>query len=101
MTMQALKLSTGDDGIVVLAMDLPGRSTNVVCEALLRGIAEATARLADGAVKGLVLTCAKADFCTGGSVSVDQPSSGRPFCCASASTATWKCSSPRRSRAGS
>ncbi len=66
--MQALTLTTGDDGIVVAAMNLPGRSTNVVCEALLRGIAEATERLADGAVKGLVLTSAKADFCTGGDI---------------------------------
>ncbi|MBK6472211.1 MAG: enoyl-CoA hydratase/isomerase family protein [Betaproteobacteria bacterium] len=66
--MQALTFTTGDDGIVVAAMDLPGRSTNVVCEALLRGIAEATERLADVAVKGLVLTSAKADFCTGGDI---------------------------------
>ncbi|MDO9075077.1 MAG: 3-hydroxyacyl-CoA dehydrogenase NAD-binding domain-containing protein [Rubrivivax sp.] len=66
--MQALKLTLGDDGILVAAMDLPGRSTNVVCEALLRGIVEATERLADAAVKGLVLTSAKADFCTGGDI---------------------------------
>ena len=66
--MQALKLTLGDDGILVAAMDLPGRSTNVVCEALLRGIAEASERLADAAVKGLVLTSAKADFCTGGDI---------------------------------
>ena len=66
--MQALTFTTGDDGVVVAAMDLPGRSTNVVCEALLRGIAEATERLADVAVKGLVLTSAKADFCTGGDI---------------------------------
>ncbi len=66
--MQALKLTLGDDGILVAAMDLHGRSTNVVCEALLRGIAEATARLAEVSVKGLVLTSAKADFCTGGDI---------------------------------
>jgi 3-hydroxyacyl-CoA dehydrogenase / enoyl-CoA hydratase / 3-hydroxybutyryl-CoA epimerase len=66
--MHALKLTLGDDGVLVAAMDLPGRSTNVICEALLRGIAEATQRLADGAVKGLVLTSAKADFCTGGDI---------------------------------
>jgi 3-hydroxyacyl-CoA dehydrogenase / enoyl-CoA hydratase / 3-hydroxybutyryl-CoA epimerase len=66
--MPALTLTHGDDGIVVASMDLPGRSTNVVCEALLRGIDEATRTLADDAVKGLVLTSAKADFCTGGDI---------------------------------
>ena len=64
----AITLSLRDDGVLVAVMDLPGRSTNVVCEALLLGLAEATERLADGAVKGLVLTSAKADFCTGGDI---------------------------------
>ena len=39
---------------------------NVVGDELMLGIAEAVARLADPAVKGLVLTSAKADFCAGG-----------------------------------
>jgi len=57
--MQALKFRLGDDGILVAAMDLPGRSTNVVCEALLRGIADphpamqaAWEALLDGALAG-------------------------------------------------
>ncbi|MBA4176428.1 MAG: 3-hydroxyacyl-CoA dehydrogenase [Leptothrix sp. (in: Bacteria)] len=66
--MKAVTLTTGDDGIVVAAMDLPGRTTNVVDEALMRGIAEATEQLADVSVKGLVLTSARADFCTGGDI---------------------------------
>jgi 3-hydroxyacyl-CoA dehydrogenase / enoyl-CoA hydratase / 3-hydroxybutyryl-CoA epimerase len=66
--MQALTFTQGDDGVLVAAMDLPGRSTNVVCEALLRGFAEATERMADSAVRGLVLTSTKADFCTGGDI---------------------------------
>jgi 3-hydroxyacyl-CoA dehydrogenase/enoyl-CoA hydratase/3-hydroxybutyryl-CoA epimerase len=66
--MQAMKFTQGDDGVLVAAMDLPGRSTNVVCEALLQGFVEATERLADAAVKGLVLTSTKADFCTGGDI---------------------------------
>ncbi len=66
--MQALKLTLGDDGVLVAAMDLPGRSTNLVCEPLMRGIADAAERLADASAKGLVLTSAKADFCTGGDI---------------------------------
>ncbi|GAB4036608.1 MAG: 3-hydroxyacyl-CoA dehydrogenase NAD-binding domain-containing protein [Rubrivivax sp.] len=64
---KAVTLELGDDGILVATMDLPGRSMNVVGDALMAGIAEAAERLAtDPAVKGLVLTSAKADFCAGG-----------------------------------
>ncbi len=62
----AVKLTLGDDGILVAAMDVPGRPMNVVTAELMAGIAAATARLADPAAKGLVLTSAKADFCAGG-----------------------------------
>ena len=62
----AIHLSVGDDGILVAAMDLPGRPMNVVGEALMQGLAAAVERLTDPAVKGMVLTSAKADFCAGG-----------------------------------
>jgi len=62
----AIELTLGDDGILVATMDLPGRPMNVVGDELMAGIAEAVERLADPAVKGLVLTSAKADFCAGG-----------------------------------
>ncbi|MDE2274996.1 MAG: enoyl-CoA hydratase/isomerase family protein [Burkholderiales bacterium] len=64
--MSAVQLTLGDDGIVVAAMDLPGRPMNVVGDELMAGIAEAVQKLADPAVKGLVLSSAKADFCAGG-----------------------------------
>ncbi len=64
--MSAINLNVGDDGILVATMDLPGRPMNVVGDVLMEGIAAAVARLADPAVKGLVLTSAKADFCAGG-----------------------------------
>ena len=64
--MSAVELSLGNDGILVAAMDLPGRPMNVVGEALMAGIAAAVERLAEPAVKGLILTSAKADFCVGG-----------------------------------
>ena len=62
----AINLSVGSDGILVATMDLPGRPMNVVGDVLMEGIAAAVAKLAEPAVKGLVLTSAKADFCAGG-----------------------------------
>ena len=62
----AVNLTLGDDGILVATMDLPGRPMNVVGDVLMEGIAAAVARLAEPAVKGLILTSAKADFCAGG-----------------------------------
>jgi 3-hydroxyacyl-CoA dehydrogenase/enoyl-CoA hydratase/3-hydroxybutyryl-CoA epimerase len=66
--MNAVNLELGDDGILVATMDLPGRPMNVVGDALMDGIAQAVERLADPAVKGLILTSAKADFCAGGDI---------------------------------
>jgi 3-hydroxyacyl-CoA dehydrogenase/enoyl-CoA hydratase/3-hydroxybutyryl-CoA epimerase len=62
----AVSLQLGDDGVLVARMDLSGRAMNVVGDALMQGIEQALERLADPAVKGLVLTSAKADFCAGG-----------------------------------
>ena len=56
--MSAVQLHVGDDGILVATMDLPGRPMNVVGDELMLGIAQAVERLADPAVKGLVLTSA-------------------------------------------
>ncbi len=66
--MSAVQLQLGDDGIVVATMDLPGRPMNVVGDALMEGIAALVQQLADPAVKGAVLTSAKADFCAGGDI---------------------------------
>ena len=62
----AVNLTLGDDGILVATMDLPGRPMNVVGDTLMAGIAAAVDRLADPAVKGLILRSNKADFCAGG-----------------------------------
>ena len=64
----AIKLEPGDEGILVATMDLPGRAMNVVNDELMLGIAQAAGKLADPAVKGMVLTSAKADFCAGGDI---------------------------------
>ena len=63
---EAVTLQLGEDGVLLAVMDLPGRPMNVVGDALMQGIARAVDRLADPAVKGLVLTSGKADFCAGG-----------------------------------
>ncbi len=62
----AVNLSLGDDGILVATMDLPGRPMNVVGDVLMAGISAAVDKLAGPAVKGLILTSGKADFCAGG-----------------------------------
>ena len=64
----AVKLTLGDDGILVAAMDLPGRPMNVVADSLMAGIEAAVERLAEADVKGLILTSDKADFCAGGDI---------------------------------
>ena len=64
----AVNLALGDDGILVASMDLPGRPMNVVGVELMLGLAAAVEKLADPAVKGLVLTSAKSDFCAGGDI---------------------------------
>jgi 3-hydroxyacyl-CoA dehydrogenase / enoyl-CoA hydratase / 3-hydroxybutyryl-CoA epimerase len=62
----AVNLTLGDDGILVATMNLPGRPMNVVGDVLMDGIAKAVEKLADPAVKGLILTSGKTDFCAGG-----------------------------------
>jgi 3-hydroxyacyl-CoA dehydrogenase/enoyl-CoA hydratase/3-hydroxybutyryl-CoA epimerase len=62
----AVNLTLGEDGILVATMNLPGRPMNVVGDDLMDGIAKAVEELADPAVKGLILTSGKADFCAGG-----------------------------------
>ncbi len=64
----AMTLNLGGDGIIVATMDLPGRPMNLVGEELMQGLAAAVEKLAAPAVKGLVLTSAKADFCAGGDI---------------------------------
>jgi 3-hydroxyacyl-CoA dehydrogenase / enoyl-CoA hydratase / 3-hydroxybutyryl-CoA epimerase len=64
----AITLTVGDDGILVATMNLAHRPMNVVGDELMQGIASALEKLADPAVKGLVLTSGKADFCAGGDI---------------------------------
>ncbi len=64
--MNAITLEVGSDAVLVASMNLPGRPMNVVGDVLMQGIAQALDKLADPAVKGMILTSTKADFCAGG-----------------------------------
>ena len=65
----AITMDVGADGIAVATMDLPGRPMNVVNDELMTALAHVVERVeSDDAVKGLVLTSGKADFCAGGDI---------------------------------
>ncbi len=69
MNTDAITLQIGADGIAVATMDLPGRPMNVVNDELMTALAHVVERVeSDDAVKGLVLTSGKADFCAGGDI---------------------------------
>jgi 3-hydroxyacyl-CoA dehydrogenase / enoyl-CoA hydratase / 3-hydroxybutyryl-CoA epimerase len=61
----AVTTELGSDGILVATMNLPGRPMNVLADALVLGLSTLPAKLAAPAVKGLILTSGKADFCAG------------------------------------
>jgi 3-hydroxyacyl-CoA dehydrogenase / enoyl-CoA hydratase / 3-hydroxybutyryl-CoA epimerase len=65
----AITLDVGPDGIAVATMNLANRPMNVVNDELMVPLAAIAERLAsDAALKGLVLTSGKADFCAGGDI---------------------------------
>ncbi len=65
----ALQVTVGADGVAVAVMDLPGRSMNVLNDALAEPLAELIERVAtDETIRGLVLTSGKKDFLAGADV---------------------------------
>lgn len=59
-------MKTDADGVAIITWDVPGKSMNVLSIAALEQlIAHVEAALADDAVKGIVITSAKADFAGG------------------------------------
>ena len=67
--MTGLTFDCGDDGIAILTIDIPGKTMNLATPELGRALAEAVARVAgDPAIKGAVVTSAKADFMAGGDI---------------------------------
>ena len=65
--MTGLTFDCGDDGIAILTIDIPGKKMNLATPELGLALSEAVARVAgDPAIKGAVVTSAKADFMAGG-----------------------------------
>jgi 3-hydroxyacyl-CoA dehydrogenase/enoyl-CoA hydratase/3-hydroxybutyryl-CoA epimerase len=67
--MTGLTFDCGDDGIAILTIDIPGKKMNLATPELGLALAKAVARVAaDPAIKGAVVTSAKADFMAGGDI---------------------------------
>jgi len=57
------------DGVAIITLDVAGKPTNVVTDALREALGEAVERIAaDAAIKGAVITSAKNDFMAGGDI---------------------------------
>ena len=64
--MQNLKLETNADGFAILTLDAAGQTMNVVNDAFLADMEEATAKIAaDDSIKGVILTSGKPAFMAG------------------------------------
>ena len=58
-----------DQGIVVLSMDMPGRSQNVINEDLLNAFKGASERLfSEDSLSGIIITSSKKDFLAGADI---------------------------------
>ncbi len=65
----AVKFEQDAKGIVLLTLDMPGRSMNVLNDELTRPLAEAIARIeADTGIKGVILTSGKKQFLAGADI---------------------------------
>jgi len=66
---EAITLTIDSDGIGLATLDLPGRSMNVLNDALMQPFASLVERLEkDDALKGLVITSGKRDFIAGADI---------------------------------
>jgi 3-hydroxyacyl-CoA dehydrogenase/enoyl-CoA hydratase/3-hydroxybutyryl-CoA epimerase len=70
MTLQNFRLEVDQDGIALVTFDTPGRSMNVLSQAVIAEIGEIAEKVAsDPAIKGAVLTSGKDTFCAGADLS--------------------------------
>lgn len=66
---RAIQYSLDADGIATLVLDLPGKSMNVMCDALNNELAAHIEKFAiDDAVKGVIITSGKAAFVAGADI---------------------------------
>ena len=70
MSTESIRCETGDDGVVVLTLDTPGRSANTFSEAFTVELVTTVERLEQEkeALTGVVLTSAKKTFFAGGDI---------------------------------
>jgi 3-hydroxyacyl-CoA dehydrogenase/enoyl-CoA hydratase/3-hydroxybutyryl-CoA epimerase len=67
--MESLNFARGADGVAILTIDTPAKKMNLATLELGRELDAAVARIAaDDAIKGAVITSAKADFMAGGDI---------------------------------
>lgn len=61
-----IQYTVDKDGIAILTIDLPGKSMNVLCDAMIRDLSDCIEKVAaDDSVKGAVIASAKAAFVAG------------------------------------
>ena len=61
-----IQFAVGDDGIAILTIDCPGRRVNLITPEMTVDLVAAVERIAtDAAVRGAIITSAKADFMAG------------------------------------
>lgn len=77
-TAKAVQATLDQDGILILTLDMPGRSMNVLNAELSDGFGTALAQIeSDAAVKGIIITSGKKDFIAGADIDkvflIDQP----------------------------
>ena len=75
MNLQNFKFETGADGVALLTWDMPGRSMNVITEAVMDELAQVVDAVKnDAAIKGCVITSGKSAFSGGADLSMLQQS---------------------------
>ena len=75
MNLQNFKFEAGADGVALLTWDMPGRSMNVITEAVMDELAQVVDAVKnDAAIKGCVITSGKSAFSGGADLSMLQQS---------------------------
>jgi 3-hydroxyacyl-CoA dehydrogenase/enoyl-CoA hydratase/3-hydroxybutyryl-CoA epimerase len=65
----SVRFEQGSDGIALLTLDMPGRSTNVLNDQLSESLSAAIARIeADASIAGVIISSGKRDFLVGADI---------------------------------
>jgi 3-hydroxyacyl-CoA dehydrogenase / enoyl-CoA hydratase / 3-hydroxybutyryl-CoA epimerase len=78
MSAQVFRIATGPDGVLVVTWDMPGRSMNVIDEAVIDALDALVEQLkSDPDIRGAVITSGKPAFCAGADLAVFERLTGR------------------------